>query len=38
MFEDEMGGEMSEEERREVLKKREVMEWGVNCRISIKAV
>ncbi|KAI9860132.1 MAG: hypothetical protein M1813_006242 [Trichoglossum hirsutum] len=37
MFEDEMGGEMSEAERREMLRTRDAMEWGVDCKETFKA-
>ena len=34
MFEDEMGGEMGEEERREMLWKREAVEWTEDCMVT----
>jgi len=37
MFEDEMGEGMSEEEREEALRKREAMEWMVDCKATFKA-
>lgn len=38
MFEDEMGGEMSEEDRREMLRKREAVEWEEDCIVSFQTV
>lgn len=38
MFEEEMGGELSEEERRGMLSEREVVEWGVDCKVEHTAV
>jgi hypothetical protein len=38
MFEDEMGEEMSEEDRREMLRKREAVEWEEDCMVTCQAV
>lgn len=37
MFEDEMVGDIGEGERREILKKKEVVEWPVDCQVNFKA-
>jgi len=37
MFEDEMAGDIGEDERRAILKKTEVVEWDVDCQVNFKA-
>ena len=37
MFEDEMDGDIGENERRETLKRKEAVEWDVDCQVNFKA-
>jgi len=37
MFEDEMPADIGEDERRAILEKEEVVEWGVDCHVSFNA-
>ena len=37
IFEDEMAGDIGEDERRAILKRTEVVEWDVDCQVNFKA-
>jgi hypothetical protein len=37
MFEDEMAENIGEDERGTILKKREAVEWKMDCRVNFKA-
>jgi hypothetical protein len=37
MFENDMGGDLRKEERGEILRKKETMEWKADCQVNLKA-